>query len=133
MGLSFEDVIEEHRSTIGAKSVNVFLGDEATPERLAAELARQRRYHAVFDSFTKAEQLQAHLARLDEILRKVARLARAGDTEAIVSELDMIPDVDFYEDLGQMIAAREKRGELLPENAIEVYAELQSLEKPAAR
>ena len=66
------------------------------------------------------------------ILLKVDRLARAGDTEAIVSELDMIPDVDVFEDLGQMIAAREKRGELLPEGAIQAYAELANREKSAA-
>ena len=111
---TFADVIEDHRVAVGAASVHVSLGPEATPENLALELERLRQEGDLFASFTVEEQLGAQVARLRSLLDSIDQLARQGDTGAIISAVDMVPDVDMVDDIGFMAEARRKRKQELP-------------------
>lgn len=117
---TFADVIEDHRVAIGAASVHVSLGPEATPENLAVELERLRRECDLFASFTVEEQLGAQVARLRALLDGIDRMARQGDTDAIISAVDMVPDVDMVDDIRFMAEARRKHDLEVPDG-VDVY------------
>ena len=122
--MTFDDVLEEHRRSIGAEKVHVTLGPDATPERLRGALADLRARSEAYGSFTEAERLAAEVARLRKLVSRLGDLAgdtRRGADERLseISDLtDMVADVDLDEDMAFMAAERRKRGEPLPEAAL---------------
>lgn len=115
MNAEIRDVIEAHRQAVGAESVHVTLGENATPEGLAKAFADIRVQTGLLDAFRPEERAQAEVKRLRKLLRKVDGLARAGNTSAIISAVDLVPDVVMDADLHFMADQRRKRGEELPE------------------
>lgn len=115
MNAEIRDVVEAHRQAVGAKSIHVTLGDGATAEGLAREFEQIRAQTGFLDAFRPEERSRAEVRRLRDLLRKIDRLARAGDASAIVSAVDFVPDVVMDVDLHFMAAQRQKRGEDLPE------------------
>ena len=114
MNVSFANVIEAHRQAVGAESVHVDLVEGATPEGLAKELAQVRALAQDHQAFRPEERAEAQIARLRALLREVDRLARTGETRAIISKLDMIPEVKLPCDTEWMAKRRLKRREALP-------------------
>lgn len=122
MTKTFEDVIEAHRLAVGAGSVHVTLGPEATPEKLEESFARVRKDAAAYNAFSVEERQEAFIARLRGTLGKIDHLARQKDHDGILRLTDMIVDADFVEDTRFLAKAREKRGLPLPDGVAEVLA-----------
>lgn len=114
MNVRFVNVIEAHRLSVGAESVHVDLAVGATPEGLANELAQVRALSQDHQAFRPEERAEAQIARLRALLREVDRLVRTGETRAIISKLDMIPEVKLPCDTEWMAKRRLKRGGALP-------------------
>lgn len=115
MNAEIRDVIEAHRLAVGAESVHVTLGDGATAEGLARSFDEVRAQTSLLNAFSAEERLEAQVARLRKLLRKIDRMARGGDCGSIIRAVDMIPDVVMVDDLHCMAGERRKRGEPLPE------------------
>jgi len=125
---TFDDIIEEHRQAVGAESVRVTLGPEATPEGVRDAFENIRRSRERFESFTELERKQAHVARLKGAMRRALKHTQRridvdhtkADLEKrlsnIFGELDMslVIDSSLTEDTKWMVEQREKKGVPLP-------------------
>ena len=115
MDAAIRDVVENHRREVGAVSVHVTLGDNATADRLAKSLAEARRQTRLYDAFREEEKRRAEVRRLRKLLQRIWALARLGDNAAIASAAGLVPDVALVDDLHEMAAHRARIGEALPE------------------
>lgn len=115
MDAAIRDVIENHRREVGAKSVHVTLGENATAEGLAESFAEVRIQTGLYDAFREEEKRRAEVRRLRKLLQRIWGLAHRGDNKAIATATSFVPDVVLLEDLHEMAARRNGRGEALPE------------------
>lgn len=110
--MSFDTVIEAHRQAIGASSVHVTLGPEATPEGLSQVLSDLRVQMDHYVSFPEALRRGAEVHRLRKLLDEISRTAsdpsrsEADRLRAIVDMTDMVPDVDLDLDIAFMTDAQ---------------------------
>lgn len=111
--MTFDDVIEEHRQALGASSVHVSLGLEATPESLRAVLAELNAKGEIYGSFSDAERRAAEVHRLRGLIDEISKTAANSDLapearlRQILDMTDMIPDVDLELDIEFMTKARQ--------------------------
>lgn len=111
--MTFDDVIEEHRQAMGASSIHVSLGPEATPEGLQAVLAGLKAKGELYGSFSEAERRAAEVHRLRGLIDEISKTARNPDfapearLRQIIDMTDMIPDVDLELDIEFMTQARQ--------------------------
>jgi hypothetical protein len=115
--MTFEDVIEEEKLASGASHIHVSLGPNATPEALQKMFRDQRAIAHVYNGFSDLEQLRAYVNRLEKVLDKVMDLVKTDIKEEqqpavtnlkykIFSLIDLIPDVDYEEDIEWMTKNR---------------------------
>lgn len=111
--MTFDEVIEEHRQAMGASSIHVSLGPEATPDGLKDVLAALKVQGEIYGSFSEAERRAAEVHRLRTLITEISRTAANPDVSPearlrqIADMTDMIPDVDLDLDIAFMTEARQ--------------------------
>lgn len=114
MSATMEEVLDQHRTELGASHLHVDHVPGATPEEVDRVLRELRSEMSTYGAYRPEEQEAAKVARLRALLRKIDDLALRGETEEILKLTELVADVDLTEDTAWMRAEREKRGEPLP-------------------